>query len=344
VFPAENDYNPIVDEGKIERASGILGRRRARQSVPVAGHGEEVVLLGANGGLVSGKGETTAGERYWGSSRGWIVVDISDHHLYFRITYQDTDGAAGYEISAVATVTVADAPAAVRRKARGVRAYVEPALRSTATRHLSGSMHTEVDDTLKKFNLRLGGHTDVLRGLIGGTFQVGDWLSVTITDLSIQFDSATAVHYEQLIAADRTGEVKNRTIKNQTQTAKSEIELRETWAEYLGKQMSDPLRRAVAEAAADPTPDNIREVANKLDEDDRWQRNQFLATLNRLIDNKVIVELDDVRNTRVIIDSLQKALTADGDSRSRPEKMIAGTSVTDDPEPSSGDYDRYWGN
>lgn len=343
MFPAENDYNPIVREGQVELGSGILARRRARQSVPDASHGEEVVLIGADGAAVSGRG--TAGERYWGSARGWVIVDVSDHHLSFHFSYRDPDGAASYEIAALATVTVSDAAATVRRRARGVRAYVESALRSTATRSLSSSLRGDGGDTLSKLNARLGSHAELLRRFVGTGLSVADWLLVTITDLSIQFDGSTSAHYDQLVAADRAAEVSNRTLINRKQTTMHEIELRQTWADYLGGQMSDPLRRAVAAAAADPTPDNIREVSNKLDEDDRWQRGQFVETLNRLIDRNVIVEIEDIRNTKVIIDGLQKGITEGDSSRSQPSMMIEDAEIVDDHNalpPDDSDHD--WSN
>jgi hypothetical protein len=328
VPPVENDYTPIIRQGTIEKASGILGRRKVRQSLPGAGHGEELVLIEANGDAVSAKGQTTAGERYWGSLGGWVMVDVSDHHLPFGFGYRDTDGAAGYQIDAVVTVTVTNAATAVRRRANGVRPYVEAAVRSAATGNLNSARGVVGGDTLAKFNQRLGSHSGILRGLVGTHLQVTDWLSVVITDLSIQFDGATGAHYDQLVAADRQAEVDSRTLINRQRTSVHEINLRNTWAEYLGAQVSDPLKRAVVAAAADPTVGNIKEMVEKLDEDDHIQREQFVATLNRLIDNKVIVELDDVRNTRVIIDSLQRAV-GDGDSgQSRPE-MIASAQDTD---------------
>jgi hypothetical protein len=349
VFPVENDYAPIVRQGTIEKASGILGRRRVRQSLPGPGHGEELVLIEANGDAVSAKGHTTAGERYWGSLGGWVMVDVSDHHLPFRFGYRDTDGAAGYQIEAVVTVTISDAATAIRCKASGVRPYVEAAVRSAATGRIAGAPNTQGSDTLAKFNQRLGSHSETLRRLVGTRLAVTNWLSAVITDLSIQFDTGTAAHYDQLVAADRQAEVNNRTIINKQQTSIYEIGLRNTWAEYLGAQVSDPLTRAVAAAAADPTAANIKEVAEKLDEDDRLQRAQFLATLDRLIDNKVIVELDDIRNTRVIIDSLQKGLTEGDGGQPRPEIVTAervddAEVVADGNEQSPYDVDSNWDN
>jgi hypothetical protein len=349
VFPVENDYAPIVRQGTIEKASGILGRRRVRQSLPGAGHGEELVLIEANGDAVSAKGHTTAGERYWGSLGGWVMVDVSDHHLPFRFGYRDTDGAAGYQIDAVVTVTITDAATAVRRKANGVRPYVEAAVRSAATGRLAGTPDTAVGDALAMFNQRLGSHTELLRRLVGTGLSVTDWLSVVITDLSIQFDTATSAHYDQLVAADRQAEVDSRTLINRQRTSVHEINLRNTWAQYLGAQVSDPLKRAIAAAAADPTADNIKEVVDKLDEDDRVQRSQFVATLNRLIDNKVIVELDDIRNTRVIIDGLQKGPTEGDSDRSRPEIVTAerlddAEVVADGDEQSPYGIDSNWDN
>ncbi len=349
--PVDNDYTPIIRQGTIEKASGILGRRRIRQSLPDAGHGEELILIEANGGPVSVKGHTTAGERYWGSLRAWVIADVSDHHLSFHLTYRDTDGAAGYEVTAVARVTIADAAVAVRRNVRSVRAYVEPALRSTAEDAISDDYYGDGRGTLTRLNTRLGNHQRNLRNLVGRSLQVEGWLSAVITDLSIEFDHATASHYDQLVAANRGAEIDNTTLINRQQTAQHEIGLRRIWAAYLGEQVSDPITRAVAAAVGDPTADNIKEVADKLDADVRLQRDQFIATLNRLIDNKVIVELDDIKNTKVIIDGLQKGLAAENAQETRmitdsaplpPDKTVMDAHIVDDRPPY--DSDRDWGN
>jgi hypothetical protein len=76
MYPAADDYNPIVQQGSIERASGILGRRKMRQSLPTVEHGQAIVFIGADGGVISGSGYTSAGERYWGSATRWIIPGL----------------------------------------------------------------------------------------------------------------------------------------------------------------------------------------------------------------------------------------------------------------------------
>jgi hypothetical protein len=355
VPPIDDDYTPIIRQGTIEKISGILGRRRIRQSLPDAGHGEELVLLDSRGGPVGTGGHITAGERYWGSLRGWVMVDASDHHLSFSFACQDIDGAAGYQIEAVTRVSVVDAAATVRRNVRGVRAYVEPALRSRATGCLSNVGQANGADTLTMLNTRLANHSASLSRLVGSHLQVADWLSTVITDLSIQFDAATTEHYDQLVAANRRAELSNTTLIHQQQTAMHEIKLRKTWSDHLTDLVSDPVKVLVEAVAADPSPANIKELGDKLSESDDRRYTEFLTMLNRMIDREVIVEVDDLPKARVLYDGLRKSLSADDgqqrsvrmidDAQSQPEKTIADAEIVEDRDQRSQyDPDRDWNN
>ncbi|MGH3262877.1 MAG: hypothetical protein ACRDNS_12850, partial [Trebonia sp.] len=215
----ESDYSPVVRQGAIEKPSGIMGRRRARQSLPDAGHGEQLVLIDASGGTLGASGHATAGERYWGTLRGWVLVDMSDHHLPFSFGFRDTDGVASYQVDAVLTVTVADAAAAVRRRSSGVRTYVEAAVRSEVNGALARAVDVDADDILARFNQRLSGRTNILLGLVGRRLLVADWLTAMVANLSIAFDASTTAHYDQLVAADREARVSDRTIVNKQKTS-----------------------------------------------------------------------------------------------------------------------------
>jgi hypothetical protein len=89
-----------------------------------------------------------------------------------------------------------------------------------------------------------------------GGFTVGNWLSVTVTGVSLSFDAATTAHHDSPVATARGVE-----------HAQAEIKLRETWSGYLEPQLAEPLKRAVATIAADPTQENIQRVASQLDSD-----------------------------------------------------------------------------
>lgn len=59
------DYNPVAGHGVIEKSSGLLGRRKARESLPVAEHGYALVFIDQHGQVHDHGAYATAGERYW---------------------------------------------------------------------------------------------------------------------------------------------------------------------------------------------------------------------------------------------------------------------------------------
>jgi hypothetical protein len=279
----------------------------------------------------------------------WIILDVSDHHLTYRFTYRDVDGAAGYEVEVVATVRISDAAAAVRRRAQGIRTYVQPTLGIRVSRAGAGSSHQTVADTVTKLNLRRDALAARLRDeLIGESFMVDDWLDVRVADISVRFDADTTTHLDQLVAADRTAEVDTRTIINRTETDRAEIKRRRVWEDYLGEQVSDPLKLAVAAAVADPNTENIKELRDKVNEDSQLSRAQLAALLNKAMDNKIIVDVGDITNFKAVVEGLQKGLAGDGAQiarRPESDKMIASAEVVSDTdELPADDSDRDWRN
>jgi hypothetical protein len=302
-----NDYNPIASRGSIEKASGILGRRRIRDSIPPVEHGLSLVIVDRNGEARSGAA-LTAGERYWASEGTWLKIDVSDHELTYQFSHGSTDGSAGYLIEVTVMVSVQDAAEAVRRKADGVRKYILPSLKQRVTTSLPVVICPGSGDTLSALN---AGRDQLARALAeglqpGGLFEVDGWLRVVVNDISVTFDSSTAGHYNRLVDAARTSEINLTELRNKEKSAKAEIDLRTTWSRYLEPRMADPLQRAVEVIAANPTQENIQQVVAQLDGSDQWTRAEVVSILNKLIDKDFVADINELQAIKVIVDGLQR--------------------------------------
>lgn len=359
----ENDYSPILRSGTLDKPSGIRGRHKLRQSIPNAGIGEELVLILSDGNPVSAM---TAGERYWGSASSWVIADVSVHHLAFRFSYQDPDGLAGYDIAATARVAVINAAVAARSNVRGVREYIEPAMRAAVTRSLSRPRNAHLSnagdqDTPTELNSRLQDHSHILHGITGQPLPTDQWLAVTVTELSIAFDGATQTHYNTLVDTSRATTTRLAGIDGDKAAAMRQIEFQKIWAEHYGKDVPAELGKYVTWVAADPTPENIRILAEMVAADGRLERDRVDSLIGKLIDSKLIVEFEDIPKAIDEIDRARRGavtggagrpdgqpLGIDGARSSRsfqsasPDVTVADADIVDDG--SGVDDDRDWGN
>ena len=312
------DYDPVTARGKIEKPAGILGRRRLRDSLPPVEYGHERVFVDAGGQVRSGRGATTAGERYWASPGMWLNVDTGDHDLAYRFTHREPDGTAGYDIKVEVTAWISDAEEAIRRKISGVRRYAEPVLSAKVGAALAAQPHSQGATGIRGLNTRRDQIGRQLHAELapGREFAVGKWLSVRVINVSASFDAATTAHHDSLVAKARGVE-----------TTEADIKLRQTWLGYLEPQLADPLKRAVATIAADPTQANIQRVATQLDDDDRWRSGEVINILNTLIKENYVDDINQLNAIKAIVETLQRTSVYQGRETvdaGGSQKMIPG--------------------
>ena len=351
---AENDdYNPVAGRGVIEKSSGLLGRRKARESFPRAEHGFELVFIDQQGEVRDNGAYATAGERYWAGPGSWLRVDIGDQQLRHRFPYQPAGGTAAYNIDITVKVRIADAPEAVRRRVSGVRVYVEPALRARLGRALPSPSFAAGGDSIARLNSARDQISQAMMAELppGSDVYAGDWLDVTIAELSVNFTAETAAYYDQLVEAVRSAEIDTVKLSSKEKSADAEISLRKKWSEYLGPRLADPLTRAVETIAANPTQESLREIVSKLDDADQWNRQEVVAILNKLIDKDFVGDIGELKAIKMIVDTLQRSPAGSVPeirSPSEPMKMVTDGRVIDSSAEigsapgDDGDIDRNW--
>ena len=91
--------------------------------------------------------------------------------------------------------------------------------------------------------------------------------------------------------------------------------------------MADPLKRAVATIAADPTQANIQRVATQLDDDDRWRSGEVINILNTLIKENYVDDINQLNAIKAIVETLQRTSVYQGRETvdaGGSQKMIPG--------------------
>lgn len=346
-----SDFDPLVRSGVLEKASTMLGLRRRRADLPVVENGHALVLVDRNGGVRSAEA-LTAGERFWAAEGTWQIIDVSSHEIHCDFDFTSTDGTAGYVIDVEVLVRVTDADEAVRRKARAVSVLVRPKLRSSVERALPNPREVRGGDTVTNLNAGRAHVASALRqALLGEEDQTVDgWLAYRVTDVTVTFDAATRTHLDTLVSQHRTSEIDVRELRHRLTKADAEIDLRNKWAAHLTEQLSEPVTRAVAAAASDPTPANIAVAVEQLNSDEQWTRAEVVTILKTLIEKNYVGDLGELETIKVIVEGLQRTGTArapaavEAGAAAGGQLIEGGEIVT--PAPTArgdgGDTDKNW--
>lgn len=289
------DFDPLSQQETVEKTTGILARRKMRSAIKPIGYGCERVFVDLDGVAQAVKGPVTAGERYWTAGGTWLSIDVADHALSYSFAYRDLDGTASYRIDATVTVRVTDAVEVARRNIRGVRVYVEPALRTSINEALASFRSQDSSHNLIRLNARRG---DVERQLAdrlqpGRSITIEDWLSVRLADVAVTFDSDTEAHHGKLVSAARGLQLDEADRKQRTE-----------WAEYFEKHLTDPLARAVQIVSANPSQDNVERVVSMINADEKWRTGEAAEVLKTLIDKNYFDDIEQIKAGRVLLESL----------------------------------------
>jgi hypothetical protein len=267
---SRDDFSPIVEQGELEVEGGLFSRLKRRQEMDPIGSGFSRVLLDGNGALVD---QQTAGQKYWSRARSWAKVDVSSHALEYEIGFPDPSGLAGFVAQIAVTARVTDPKAAVVERAESVGEFLRPALQR-AVRGVHGKAG-KVEDSRSQAavlnDLRLAA-TENLESLLGPFEDVPEWLSARVTAVAVELDADTRRYREELVGKMHEVAVADAEGESERARARNEIELRRLWEDGMVGRLADPERRALMRLSADPSKQNIDEVAAEFNQLDAERR------------------------------------------------------------------------
>lgn len=289
-----SDFAPIAEQGELELEAGILSKLRRRREIAPVAPGFARVLIDAEGKPIE---ELTAGQKYWSRARGWAKVDVRRHTLELEVPFPDPSGQAGFVAAVSATAAVSDPLGAVKEGAESVEEIVRPVLQNAIRRaHGDSSAAADSGDPVAQLNeLRVAADRN-LESLIGPLKGVPAWLGVEVTSVTVDLDSATAQHREDLVSRNRAAALADADGKSEVAKARNEIMVRKVWEEGFASRLADPEKRALARIAADPSPENIDRVAAQFDQIEAQGRAAIVDTLRKAIDSGYFAEDDAIHN------------------------------------------------
>ncbi len=265
-----SDFSPIVEQGDLEIEGGLFSRLKRRRELAPISPGYTRVLLDGNGNPID---QQTAGQKYWSRARGWVRVDVRSHPLEYAVKFPDPTGLAGFVAEVSLSARVNDPDGAVAEGADSVEDFLHPTLQK-AVRQAHGKA-ADVDPSASPVevlnNLRLNA-TENLESLLGPLEDLPPWLSAKVTAVTVELDETTAKHREELVGKLRAVAVADADRLGETAKARNELEVRRIWEDGLAGRLADPERRALMRLAADPSKENVDDVAaefNQLDAEKR---------------------------------------------------------------------------
>ena len=270
-----DDFSPIAEQGELNVEGGLFSRLKRRRDLAPIEPGFVRILLDANGTPID---QQTAGQKYWSRARGWVKVDVRSHPLKYEIRFQDPSGLAGFVAEISVNARVSDPEAAVAEAADSVEDLLRPSLqKAVRAAHSKAPPTGEEESSVTVLNnLRLTA-TQSLESFLGPLDDVADWLSAKVSAVTVELDEETERHRVELIKKKREVAVADADGQSEAAKARNELAVRRIWEEGLADRLADPERRALMRLAADPTKQNIDDVAAEFNQLDAERRAAVLG-------------------------------------------------------------------
>jgi hypothetical protein len=281
-----DDFSPIVGQGELEVAAGVLGRLRRRRELPSVAVGVELVLADKDGNPVAGGKQISGGEKYWAKATSWIKVDVAEHKLECKIPFPDPTGRAGFIATVTVSAAIIDSSKVAESAVASVKDVLEPVLSEATANCASTVKPSSGSDPVAALNeSRRTAEIALRKSMRKQVTDLPSWLSVQVKSINVAFDDATKRHYDDLVRRAREGELIDATAKNEYIEATHAIELRDQWRVALVPHLSDPATRSFEVVFSDPSPQNIARVVDQVNATDAVARERVYHVLSSLIDN-----------------------------------------------------------
>jgi hypothetical protein len=349
-----DDFSPVVEQGELELASGLLDRLRRRRELMPVGPGSVRVLLDEDGMPIRSAAQLTGGEKRWSRARSWVRVDIGHHTLDYRIAFSDSSGRAGFVATIKVEATICDPAQAVQEGAAGVKGFLEPALaRMVGEADGGDGAAADSGNALDALMAMRRNAEAKVRAVRGSVPELPRWLEAKVLSATVAFDGDTQRHHTDLVEAARRGQrveadrerIEAESINEQTAT-KGQIAIRKLWRDDLLENLSDPSRRVFEIAFANPTDANIARAVDAANQHEQQMAAGVIEVIQQMIDKNYIDKDDPIYRTvaalgkrlqNVVLRSASPAIAAPDDQEgidapARPAEPQA-------PEEQEGDRD-----
>jgi hypothetical protein len=338
-----DDFAPIAEQGELAPPQGFFAVARRRLELPSVAAGFELVLIGGDGrplvdpdgrplraghGAVATDSRLSSGEIRNGRARSWVKVDMREHVIEHRASFQEPSGSAGFVATIVVACAVSDAAAVAARGIEGVRGAIGGVL-NNATAGVAANLELlgEGDQRRALSAARLAAERALQGKLPSSVNGVhADWLSVRVESVALAFDEVTQHLHAELVERSHKGLVYTEDTKQDKREADHQMEMRARRREALSPYLTAPGTRAIEHVLDDPSAENIANVVDHLNAIEAKQQEQAYEVLKELIKEKYVHEPSEVPKVmKAILKNVNWGLPALGGGE-RPNEITDGKS------------------
>jgi hypothetical protein len=337
---ASSDFSPVVEKGELEEPSGLFRRLGRKHDLEPLGGGFARVLLDEHGATLAAGEQLTAGQKYWTRARSWVKVDVATHRLEYEVDFSDPSGSAGFTATIAVTASVRDAAGAARDGCTSAGEILVPLLREAIEVAAgSGAYPVEGDDPIAVLSSMRVQAREAARSLVGTEPPVPEWLSATVTAVTVDFDEETAKRHSDLIEKKHGTHLIAAEGENEQKRAETAMKVRDIVRNSLEPHLRDSMGREIEVVISNPTTENINAFASKMSDGELGRQQALFAVVQQLIDKDYLDKDDPIYRTLVQVSS--KALEGLYESgppalggTTAPAEISAGEDDEDD-EPES---------
>jgi hypothetical protein len=333
------DYNPIVASGTVEKAIGILGRKRVRNTLPRFEQGFAYVFVSYDNEVVSSVSGLSAAEKYWFRGGVWSKVDLRDHDLIFEFPYRPASAKWTFLINVSARVRVARPQEVAQRGLSSVSSYVQHDLGTVVDNALStrpriqGKPRPDVTEEQTRIERAVRGVLPLGQERLVGS---DGWLGWVPVAVAVSMDELTSQEFTNLRSDDHEAERAERRKRKERKLVKREIKVKEEWSSYYRGKVDNPLDRAVLLLAQNPSEETVARVVDQLNEGDASSRDRVFAFVERQMSQGRLDSEDDAVEMRKVLDAIEGR-----QQRPDAESIGAGTDglLIEQRKPARDDFD-----
>ena len=300
---ASKDFSPVVEKGELQAPTGLLGRLGRKHDLEPLPGGFARILLDEQGApLVSGE-QLTAGQKYWTRARSWVKIDIGTHRLEYEVDFSDPSGSAGFTAKIAVSASVRNAEGAARDGCTSAGEVIIPLLREAIEVAAASSSPAEEEDPIAALSAMRVRAREAARTLVGNEPTVPEWLSATVTAVSVDFDEATAKRHADLVEKKHGTHLIAAEGENEQKKAETAMKVRDIVRESLEPHLRDSMGREIEVVISNPTTENINAFASKMADTELGRQQALFAFVQSLIDKDYLDKEDPMYRTLVQVSS-----------------------------------------
>jgi len=279
-----DDFSPIVETGTLEQPRGVRGWLLGRETPPSGDDRHAVVLVLGDGQRVEAGG-STAGERALADARRWVKVDVGAYPLSYEVALRDRSGRVGLVASVTVRCRVTDPAAAAGEEGVSVRELVREPVKHAVIAAYGGTDAAHDEDPIVVLNTTREDAQRRLDSLRDRAVSGLDWLTVSVTAVTVAFDAHTSAHYDELLRHAREKDLTASKTSARVAEVQGEKAVGDAWRDTYDGRLDSEQKILFEALIRNPSAERLEHFATRLRELKREDLDMAMRAYRYAVDN-----------------------------------------------------------